>query len=111
MASVDTRSHSRKTLCGVDYIERAELPHGMFPTAKNVIQNMLYLLWPKRTDQSQRLKDTATQLLGKSWFRNTGYSAIIHTIHTRHKKKHILKLYGEFVTLIYTRKQQQHNSF
>ncbi|XP_076062411.1 uncharacterized protein LOC143037746 [Oratosquilla oratoria] len=110
MASVDMRSHSRKTLCGVDYIERAELPHGMLPTGKDVIQNMLYLLRPKRAGQAQRSKDAAAQLLAEL-VQEHWLFCNLYTIHTRHIKKHILKLYGEFVTLIQTRKQRQSDSF
>ncbi|XP_076032964.1 uncharacterized protein LOC143020431 [Oratosquilla oratoria] len=110
MANVDTKSHSRKTLCSVDNIETAELPHGMLSTVKDVIQNMFYLLRPKRAGQDQHSKDAAAQLLQelvqKHWlFCN------LYTIHNRHIKKHILKMYGEFVTLIQTRKQRQSDSF
>ena len=110
MASLDTRSHSRKTLCGVDYIERAELPNGMLPTGKDVIQIMLYLLRPKRAGQAQRSKDAAAQLLAEL-VQEHWLLCNVYTIHTRHIKKHILKLYSEFVTLVQTRKQRQSDSF
>ncbi|XP_076065297.1 uncharacterized protein LOC143039305 [Oratosquilla oratoria] len=110
MASVDTRSHTKKILYGVDYIERAELPYWMIPTGKDVMQNMLYLLRPKRTGQAPYSKDAAAQLpaelVQEHWL-----FCILYTIHTRHIKKHILKLYSEFVTLIQARKQRQRDSF
>ncbi|XP_076030470.1 uncharacterized protein LOC143018775 [Oratosquilla oratoria] len=104
MASVDTRYHSRKTLCGVDYIiERTELPHGMLPTGKDVIQNMLYLLRPKRAGQARRSKDATIQLLAEL-VQEHWLFCNLYTIHTRNIKEHILKLYLN-LSLIQTRKQ------
>ncbi|XP_076058595.1 uncharacterized protein LOC143035612 [Oratosquilla oratoria] len=101
MASVDTTSHSGKTLCGVDYIERLELLHGMLPTGKDVIQIMLYLLRPKRAGQAQRSKDATAQLLAELVQEHLLFCKL-YNIHTRHIKKRILKLYGQFVTDPYT---------
>lgn len=72
--------------------KRAELPNGILPTGKDVLQNMLYLL--------------LAELVQEHWL-----FCRLYTIHTRHIKKHIPKLYGEFVTLVQTRKQRQSDSF
>ncbi|XP_034016356.1 uncharacterized protein LOC117501562 [Thalassophryne amazonica] len=105
-----TRSQAKKTLCGVDYIEKAEFPSGMLPTGKDIIQNMLYLLRPKRAGQAQRSRDAAAQLLAEL-VQEHWLFCNLYTIHTRHIKKHILKLYGDFLTLVQTRKQRQNDSF
>ncbi|XP_076029110.1 uncharacterized protein LOC143017957 [Oratosquilla oratoria] len=110
MTSVDTRSYSRKTLCGVHYIERTELQHRMLPTGKDVIRNMLYLLRPKGAGQIQRYKDAAAQLL-EELVQEHWLSCSLFTIHTRYINKHILKIYGEFVTLIQKCKPRQIDSF
>ena len=51
MASASTRSQAKKTLGNVDYIEHADFPHGVLPTKKDIIENMLYLMRPKRAGQ------------------------------------------------------------
>uniref|UniRef100_A0A672YYA6 Uncharacterized protein n=1 Tax=Sphaeramia orbicularis TaxID=375764 RepID=A0A672YYA6_9TELE len=92
-----TRSHAKKTLGAVDYLQKPEFPHGMLPTGKDIIQNMLYLLRPKQL---------VAELLQEHWlFCN------LYTIHTRHIKNHILKLYGDFTCLIQTRKSRQNDNF
>uniref|UniRef100_K7EYW2 Uncharacterized protein n=2 Tax=Pelodiscus sinensis TaxID=13735 RepID=K7EYW2_PELSI len=110
MEPLDTGAKAKKTLGNVDYIESSEFSQGMLPTNKDVIQNMLYLLQPKRAGQAQRSKEDAAQLLAellqKHWlFCN------LHTIATKHIKKNILKIYEEFTKLHQTRKQRQNQSF
>ena len=40
MACVETRSRGRKFLGRVDYFESADLPHGVLPTKKAVIETV-----------------------------------------------------------------------
>ncbi|XP_076056364.1 uncharacterized protein LOC143034316 [Oratosquilla oratoria] len=87
-----------------------ELCIGMLPSGKDFIQNKLYLLRPKRAGQVQRSKDAAAQLMAEL-VQEHWLCCSLYTIQTRHIKKHILKLYGEFFTLIKTRKQRQNDSF
>lgn len=105
-----TRSQARKTLGDVVYIEKAEFPSGMLPTRKDIIQNMLYLLRPNRAGQAQRSRDSRGQLLAEL-VQEHWLFCNLYTIHTRHIKKHILKLYGDFMTLSQTRKQRQNDNF
>lgn len=108
--TVFTRSKAKKTLGCVDYIESAEFPHGILPTAKHVVQNMLYLFRPKRAGKVQRSKDSAAQILAEI-VQEHWLFCNIYTIHTRHIKKHILKIYGDFTNLIQTRKQRQNDAY
>uniref|UniRef100_A0A673AE47 Uncharacterized protein n=1 Tax=Sphaeramia orbicularis TaxID=375764 RepID=A0A673AE47_9TELE len=105
-----TRSHAKKTLGAVDYLQKPEFPHGMLPTGKGIIQNMLYLLRPNQAGQAQRSRVDAAQLvaelLQEHWLLCNPC-----TIHTRHIKNHILKLYGDFTCLIQTRKSRQNDNF
>uniref|UniRef100_A0A8C3S962 Uncharacterized protein n=1 Tax=Chelydra serpentina TaxID=8475 RepID=A0A8C3S962_CHESE len=110
MEPLDTGSKAKKTLGNVDYVESSEFSQGILPTNKDVIQNMLYLLQPKRAGQAQQSKEDAAQLLAellqKHWlFCN------LHTIATKNIKKNILKMYEEFTKLYQTRKQTQNQSF
>ena len=47
----------------MDYFESADLPHGVLPTNKAVIEVMLYLLRPRRAGQSQRSRSNAADML------------------------------------------------
>lgn len=105
-----TRSQARKTLGSVDYVEKAEFPQGKLPTGKDIIQNMLYLLRPKRAGQAQRSRNDAAQLLAEL-LQEHWLFCNLYTINTRHIKNHVLKLYGEFLTLMQTRKQRQTGNF
>ena len=62
MACVETR-RGRKCLGRVDYFESADLPHGVLPTKKAVIEVMLYLLHPRCAGQSQRSRSNAADML------------------------------------------------
>ena len=87
-----------------------QFPSGKLPTRKDVIQNMLYLLRPKRAGQAQRSKDDAAlllaELLQEHWlFCN------LYTISNISIKKHILKLYTEFTNLLQTQKQRKNDAY
>uniref|UniRef100_A0A673BW14 Uncharacterized protein n=1 Tax=Sphaeramia orbicularis TaxID=375764 RepID=A0A673BW14_9TELE len=104
-----TRSHAKKTLGAVDYLQKPEFPHGMLPTGKDIIQNMLYLLRPKQAGQAQRSRVDAAQLVAEL-LQEHWLFCNLYTIHTRHIKNHILKLYGD-TCLIQTRKSRQNDNF
>ncbi|XP_050821617.1 uncharacterized protein LOC127057039 [Gopherus flavomarginatus] len=110
MESLDTGSKAKKTLGNVDYIESSEFSQGILPTNKDVIQNMLYLLQPKRAGQAQRSKEDAAQLLAEL-LQEHWLFCNLHTIATENIKKNILKMYEEFTKLYQTRKQRQNQSF
>ena len=96
-----TRSQAKKTLGDVDYIQKPDFPNGVLPSRKNIIQNMMYLLRPKQAGQTQRSRESAAQLIAEI-VQEHWLFCNLYTIHTRHIKKHILKLYGDFTTLIQT---------
>lgn len=79
----------------------------MLPTGKDIIQNMLYLLRPKRAGQAQRSREAAAQLIAELLQEHW----LFCNLYTRHLKKDILKLHGDFLTLVQTRKQRQNDSF
>ncbi|KAM9128079.1 uncharacterized protein ACDP82_012000 isoform 1-T1 [Pangshura tecta] len=110
MESSDTGSKAKKTLGNVDYVESSEFSRGILPTNKDVIQNMLYLLQPKRAGQAQRSKEDAAQLLAEL-LQEHWLFCNLHTIATENIKKNILKMYEEFTKLYQTRKQRQNQSF
>ncbi|XP_039344947.1 uncharacterized protein LOC120372169 isoform X1 [Mauremys reevesii] len=110
MESLDTGSKAKKTLGNVDYVESSEFSQGILPTNKDVIQNMLYLLQPKRAGQAQRSKEDAAQLLAEL-LQEHWLFCNLHTIATENIKKNILKMYEEFTKLYQTRKQRQNQSF
>ena len=71
---------------------------------------MLYLLRPERAGQDQRSREEAAlivaELVQEHWlFCN------LYTIATKNIRNHILRLYGQFISLIQTRKQRQNKSY
>ena len=83
---VETRSRGRKFLGRVDYFESADLPHGVLPTKKAVIER-------SRSDAA----DMLASALQEHWiFCN------LYTISTKNIKKHIIKLYEDFLKLLQT---------
>ncbi|KAM6122386.1 uncharacterized protein FYW35_004657 [Pterocles gutturalis] len=110
MESLDTEVRARKTLGTVEYVESSGFAQGILPTKKDVIQNMLYLLQPKRAGQAQRSKEDAAQLLAEH-LQEHWLVCNLHTIATQNIKKLILKMYEEFTRLYQTRKQRQNQAF
>ncbi|XP_051481964.1 uncharacterized protein LOC127387547 [Apus apus] len=110
MESLDTEVRARKTLGTVEYVESSGFPQGILPTKKDVVQNMLYLLQPKRAGQAQRSKEDAAQLLAEH-LQEHWLVCNLHTIATQNIKKLILKMYEEFTRLYQTRKQRQNQAF
>ncbi|XP_067395142.1 uncharacterized protein [Emydura macquarii macquarii] len=110
MESLGTGAKAKKTLGTVDYVESSEFAQGILPTNKDVIQNMLYLLQPKRAGQAQRSKEDAAQLLAEL-LQEHWLFCNLHTIAIKNIKKNILKIYEEFTKLYQTRKQRQNQSF
>ncbi|XP_068810644.1 uncharacterized protein [Struthio camelus] len=110
MESLDTEVKVRKTLGTVEYVESSGFAQGMLPTKKDVVQNMLYLLQPKRAGQAQRSKEDAAQLLAEH-LQEHWLFCNLHTIATKNIKKIILKMYEEFTKLYQTRKQRQNEAF
>ena len=106
----ETRSKSKKTLQGVDFIENPELPPGQLPTKRNVIEVLLYTLRPKRAGQSQLKKQDAaaivSSLVHEHWIFCNVYTVTTHTISNR-----IIKLYEQFMSLVQTRISRQNDSF
>ncbi|XP_061210488.1 uncharacterized protein LOC133212759 [Neopsephotus bourkii] len=110
MESLDTEVRVRKTLGTVEYVESSGFTQGILPTKKDVVQNMLYLLQPKRAGQAQRSKEDAAQLLAEH-LQEHWLVCNLHTIATQSIKKLILKMYEEFTRLYQTRKQRQNQAF
>ncbi|KAM6326152.1 uncharacterized protein O3Q21_004435 [Podargus strigoides] len=110
MESLDTEVRARKTLGTAEYIESSGFTQGILPTKKDVVQNMLYLLQPKRAGQAQRSKEDAAQLLAEH-LQEHWLVCNLHTIATQNIKKLILKMYEEFTRLYQTRKQRQNQAF
>ncbi|XP_006016034.1 uncharacterized protein LOC102388811 [Alligator sinensis] len=110
MESADAGAKTKKTLGAVDYVESSGFAQGALPTQKDVIQNMLYLLQPKRAGQAQRSKEDAAQLLAEL-LQEHWLFCNLHTIATKTIKKVILKMYEEFTKLYQTRKQRQNHAF
>ncbi|XP_009988138.1 PREDICTED: uncharacterized protein LOC104381988 [Tauraco erythrolophus] len=110
MESLDTEVRARKTLGTVEYVESSGFTQGILPTKKDVVQNMLYLLQPKRAGQAQRSKEDAAQLLAEH-LQEHWLFCNLHTIATQNIKKLILKMYEEFTRLYQTRKQRQNQAF
>ncbi|XP_051638447.1 uncharacterized protein LOC127468841 [Manacus candei] len=110
MESLDTEVRVRKTLGTVEYVESSGFAQGVLPTRKDVVQNMLYLLQPKRAGQAQRSKEDAAQLLAEH-LQEHWLVCNLHTIATQNIKKLILKMYEEFTRLYQTRKQRQNQKF
>ncbi|XP_042312892.1 uncharacterized protein LOC121925144 [Sceloporus undulatus] len=110
MAALDTKAKAKKTLGTVDYVESSEFAQGILPTKKDVIQNMLYLLHPKRAGQAQRSKEDAAQLLAEL-LQEHWLFCNLYTIATQSIKKHILKVYEEFSKLYQSRKRRKNELF
>ncbi|XP_010158397.1 PREDICTED: uncharacterized protein LOC104515925 [Eurypyga helias] len=110
MESLNTEVRARKTLGTVEYVESSGFTQGILPTKKDVVQNMLYLLQPKRAGQAQRSKEDAAQLLAEH-LQEHWLICNLHTIATQNIKKLILKMYEEFTRLYQTRKQRQNQAF
>ncbi|XP_071423035.1 uncharacterized protein [Pithys albifrons albifrons] len=110
MEAVDTEVRARKTLGTVEYVEASGFAQGVLPTRRDVVQNMLYLLQPKRAGQAQRSKEDAAQLLAEH-LQEHWLVCNLHTIATQNIKKLILKMYEEFTRLYQTRKQRQNDAF
>ena len=79
----------------MDYVESADLPHGVLPTKKMVIEVMLYLLHPRRVGQSQRSRSDVADMLA-SVLQEHWIFCNLYTISTKNIKKHIIKLYKDF---------------
>lgn len=110
MEALDSEVKARKTLGTVEYVESSGFTQGILPTKKDVVQNMLYLLQPKRAGQAQRSKEDAAYLLAEH-LQEHWLVCNLHTIGTQNIKKLILKMYEEFTRLYQTRKQRQNQAF
>ncbi|XP_008104649.2 uncharacterized protein LOC103278222 [Anolis carolinensis] len=108
MAALDVKA--KKTLGTVDYVESSEFAQGILPTKKDVIQNMLYLLHPKRAGQAQRSKEDAAQLLAELLQEHWSFCNL-YTIATQSIKMHILKVYEEFSKLYQSRNRRKNELF
>ena len=91
----ETRSRTQKTLQTTVYLEASDLPNGVLPTKKQVIECMLYLLRPSRAGKLQRSKTDAAQLLASALQDHWMYCNI-YTIHKMHISKKIMDLYERF---------------
>ncbi|XP_033631189.1 uncharacterized protein LOC117293082 isoform X2 [Asterias rubens] len=103
-------SNANKTLGKVDYHERAEFPHGILPTKKDIVQNMMYLLNPKRAGKAQRSRFDASHLLAVR-LQEHWNCCNIYTVHVKHIQETILALYVEFISLFRTRKGRKNERF
>ncbi|KAM8805027.1 uncharacterized protein ACNFOS_005577 [Eudromia elegans] len=101
---------ARKTLGAVEYVESCGFAPGLLPTRKDVVQNMLYLLQPKRAGQARRSKEHAALLLAEC-LQEHWLLCNLHTIATKSIKMIILRTYEEFSKLCQTRKQRQNQAF
>ena len=105
-----TRSQAKKTLGNVEYIEMADFPHGILPTRKDILRNMLYLLQPKRAGQVQRSKEEAGRILAEV-VQEHWLFCNLYAIQSKHIKKHILRLYSDFLSLLNKRKPKKNAGY
>lgn len=91
----ETRSKAKKLILNSVYIEASDLPNGVLPTKKQVVECMLYLLRPSRAGKLQRTKDEAARILASALQEHWIYCNI-YTIHNDHITKRILVLYHRF---------------
>ena len=95
-----TRSKVIKTLHETVYTEASDLPRGVLPTKKQVIECMMYLLRPSRAGKLQRSKEDAAQLLSSA-LKDHWLYCNIYTITKNNIYNKILKLYKTFQTNIH----------
>ena len=62
----ETRSKAKRTLCDTDYVEAFDLPNGVLPSKKHVVECMLYLLRPARAGKAVRTKEDASKILASN---------------------------------------------
>ena len=91
----------------MDYFESADLPHGVLPTKKAVIEVMLYLLRPRRAGNLNGQE--AMQLI--CWCQYCRSIGNLYTISTKNIKKHIIKLQKDFFKLLQTRDSRKNQSY
>ena len=92
-----TRSRARKILSGYVYNEASDLPNGILPTKKQIIECMMYLLRPSTAGKNQRSKEDAAKILA-SVLQDHWLYCNIYTIDKRYISKKILDLYSRFQT-------------
>lgn len=63
MAAKYTRTNTQKTLCGTVYSESFNLPLGVLPSKKNVVECMVYLMRKDRAGKQQRTVQDGANLL------------------------------------------------
>ena len=90
--------------------QQAEFPHGLLPTRKDTIKNVMYLLRPSQAGKAQRSKNNAANLLAET-VQEHWLFCNLYTITNSNIRLKILKLYQEFITLGQTRKQRQNESY
>ena len=92
----ETRSKARKILCDTVYTEASDLPNGVLPTKKHVVECMLYLLRPTRAGKVHRTKEDAAKVLASA-IQDHWLYCNIYTIDKRYIAKKILELYTRFL--------------
>lgn len=93
-----TRSKTKKTLLGKDYLEEPDFRNGLLPTKKDIIQNMMYLTRPARPGKRQVSKEEASGILAEVLLEHWLFCNL-YTVTTKRIKLHILNLYAEFMYL------------
>ena len=91
----ETRSKAKKVLCQSVYTEASDLPNGVLPTKKQVIECMLYLLRPSRAGKVQRSKEDAARILASAIQDHWMYCNI-YTINKKYIVKKIVEMYERF---------------
>ena len=90
-----TRKKTQKKIGDVIYCEEESFSLGVLPTARDVVQCLLFLLRPDRSGRTQRTIEDARYMVVSTLVDQWLYCNI-YTIGLKHVKKRILKLYGEF---------------
>ena len=64
--SHETRSKAKKYVSDIVYMEASDLPNGILPTKKQIIECMMYLLRSSRAGCVQRTYEDAAKLLASA---------------------------------------------
>lgn len=94
-----TRSKAKKELEGVTYVEASDLPNGVLPCKKDVIEGIIYLLRPIKAGKIQRTRTQAAKILASA-LRDHWLFCNIYTIGEQYIATRVETLYTRFLTNI-----------
>lgn len=92
-----TRSRTKKELEGVSYLEASDLPNGVLPRKKDIIESMIYLLRPARAGKVQRTRSMAAKILASA-LKDHWLFCNVYTIREQYIANKIEALYTRFLT-------------